>query len=270
MSALKRLHRSLLAIGRRITSPDYLRLQVERSWSKEARALQWFGLRDGMSVFDLGCGPGYFARRLVDWLPNIQLMALDSDANMLSHARAQLGDRASVVQARVDNTGIQEHSFDFVLARLVFQHLREPLAVATEARRLLKPGGRFVVTDIDDDLFGIVEPSVPGFTKLLARYGEAQAARGGNRRVGRTLLRLLREAGFDELELDCIAVNSDESGIDACFPQLDPAPLSALAAAGHLSNSEYAELRTARKKFDAAADRFALVLLFMACGTKRV
>src|SRR5688572_30297478 len=191
MRTLRQLARSILTrIGvmpKREAGPDYLSQQVQRSWAKESRNLQWFGLRDGMTVLDLGCGPGHFAQRLANHLPNARITVLDTEKTMLRDARQRLGDRASVVQAQADSTGLPEGSFDFVLARLLFQHVGDPLRVAAEAHRLLKPGGRFVITDVDDELFGVVEPRVPELGWLLERYGKAQERRGGNRRIGRAL-----------------------------------------------------------------------------------
>jgi ubiquinone/menaquinone biosynthesis C-methylase UbiE len=270
---LRRLARFLLAATgaapSRLLGPDYLHQQVERSWAKESRNLEWFGLRDGMSILDLGCGPGHFTQRLANRLPAARITALDAREDMVRRARERLGRRASVVRANAEATGLPDESFDFVLARLLLQHARDPLLVAREAHRLLVPGGKFVITDVDDELFGIVEPRVPGLRRVLARYGRAQAARGGNRRIGRMLVRLLRASGFADREIESVAIHSDEAGIEACFPQLDPVPLRSLLAEGHLSQLEHSALRAARKRFDGEQDAFALVLTFMVCGTKR-
>jgi len=267
------VRKTLAAAGlmpKRAEGPDYLHQQVQRSWGKESRNLQWFGLRDGISILDLGCGPGHFAERLADWLPTARITALDRDERMLEVARQRLAKRATVIQAAAERTGLPPESFDFVLARLLMQHAPDPLSVVREAQRLLKPGGKLVITDVDDELFGIVEPRVSGLDRLLARYGKAQARRGGNRLIGRRLIPLLRDAGFVDATLESVAIHSDEAALDACFPQLDALPLRSLLAGGQLPLVEYLALRSARRKFAAAKDPFVLVLLFMACGTKGV
>src|SRR5437016_6623900 len=142
-----------------------------------------------MSVLDLGGAPGYFSECIASLLPNVRLTALDSNPEMTDVARQRIGNRVTFVTAGGEATGLLDNAFDFVISRFLFQHLADPMVVAREVLRLLKPGGKFVIIDIDDDLFGVVEPHVPGLRRLLARYGDAQSARGGNRRVSRSLLR---------------------------------------------------------------------------------
>jgi len=86
--------------------------------------------------------------------------------------------------------------------------------------------------------------------------------------VGRWLTRFLRDAGFTEIQLEALALHSDDTGLAETFPQLDPAPLAWLAAAGHLSEAERAAFDAARAGFLASPEPFALVLSFMACGVR--
>jgi SAM-dependent methyltransferase len=242
------------------------------SWRKEFRNLQWFGLRDRMAILDLGCGPGHFTELLAQSLPDATITALDSDARMLAQARERFRGSAKAIttlHCRAEQTALPGNSFDFAVARLLFQHLSEPAAVVREAMRLLKPGGKLVITDDDDGLFGIVEPPIPQLNELLAKYGEAQARRGGNRRIGRWLPRLLLNNGFVDVEFESVVTHSHHAGLSRCFPQLDAAPLNWLVREGHLTPQERDALSAAHAEF-LAAEPFAIVLLFMACGAKGV
>ena len=269
---LRRLMRSALAAVRLLPppGPDYLERQVARSWRKEAQTLADLGVRDGLSILDMGCGPGHFTARLAERLPQARIAALDNDPVMLDAARTLLAAKRNVAvrDAPAHATGLADASCDVVLARLLFQHLRDPAVVAREAYRVLRPAGRLIVTDVDDDLFGVVEPAIPGFRRLLAAFGAEQARRGGNRRIGRALVPILQGAGFGDVALDAIVTTSGEAGIEACLPQLDPAPLAYLVRAGQLSQADADALRDARDAFLRDANPFAMVLLFVASGTK--
>lgn len=46
-------------------------------WEKEFRNLQWYGLRSGMSVLEVGSGPGFVTEQLVHSLPGSEVTALE-------------------------------------------------------------------------------------------------------------------------------------------------------------------------------------------------
>lgn len=72
---------------------ERLRAQVELTWAQEANALSAFGLRAGMSVVDLGSGPGFTLARLLKWLPRSQLTGIELDPSLHARARASLRKR---------------------------------------------------------------------------------------------------------------------------------------------------------------------------------
>jgi len=253
-------------------SPDYLEQQVERSWQKEWRTLLDLGLRDGADIVDIGCGPGHFTRKLADQLPSARIVALDADSASIAHAGTTFSnggrDCLSFALGRAEHTGLPAESADFVLARLVFQHLRNPADAVREAYRVLRQGGKLIVTDIDDGLFGMTQPELPELARVLDAYGRAQSERGGNRRIARSLVPLLREGQFCDVRLDTITMTSDDPGISNRLPQFDPAPLGFLVRSNLISRREYSEVRAAHDKFVRTPGSFAVVLSFMASGTK--
>jgi SAM-dependent methyltransferase len=251
---------------------ERLRAQALLSWEKEARTLGWFGLQDGMSVLELGSGPGFVTGQLLAWLPGSEITALEIDPVLIERARGYLaskdGGRVRFVEASILNTGLPAEQFDFAVARLIFQHLPDPVAAVEEVRRVLKPGGTLVIVDSDDEIWGLTDPAIPEMGLILERYGQAQAARGGNRLVGRRLLRILEAAGFVDLDLEAVLFHSDALGLDAFDPQFDPDRLVSLVSVGLLSEADLAQIRASRQAFDEAERPFALMILLMACGRK--
>ncbi len=70
---------------------SYLQHQVDISAASELAALQRHGLRDGAVVLDMGCGPGWFARALLDALSNVKVICLDGNAELLARAEHHHG-----------------------------------------------------------------------------------------------------------------------------------------------------------------------------------
>lgn len=253
---------------------DRLRVQALMSWEKEFRNLKWFGLSDGMKVLEVGCGPGFVTEKLVEHLPKSGISALDIDDSLLAKAKQRLNkitDRdIEFIQASVYDTGLQDNGYDFVIARLVFLHLFEPKKAAIEIFRVLKPGGKLVIMDVDDGIFGIIEPTMENFRsvidKLIAMQGEA----GGNREIGRSLPRLLESSGFCNVEMDAISVHSDLVGVEMVKEQFNPKRFEAFYKKGSLSKSDFQSIEKAFENLQQNPDSLAMMIFFMACGTKPV
>src|SRR5438874_8284644 len=111
---------------------EFHRLEAQTlvSWKKEARLLEWLGLKDGMSILEFGSGPGFVTQQLLSLVPHGRITAVDVDPEMQRQARARLPEiengRLVSIQASATNTGLPDNSFDFAIARLLFQHLQDP------------------------------------------------------------------------------------------------------------------------------------------------
>lgn len=182
-------------------------------WASEVRTLRRLLPASGNRWLDLGCGPGYVAAELLASWPQIQLIGVDADIDLLSYARAETAHWSSRVTFAAGSAvacPLAGACIDLVFARYLFQHLADPLAVAQEAYRVLVPGGRIVVIDIDEDFWGIASPRMPSGVAS----DRATDPRAG-RRVGRRLWKTLIAAGFEDVHLDAFVYHSDALGMPA-------------------------------------------------------
>lgn len=259
-------HRSLQA------EVDRLAAQARSGWGKEARTLSWFGLRDGMSLLELGSGPGFITEQLLALVPTSPITCVEVDSAFLTQAEGRLrgkaDDRLRFVEGSVMDMPLESNQFDVAYARLLFQHLADPLGAAREIWRVLKPGGRLIICDIDDGLFGLFQPPIPEFAVVLEAFGQAQASRGGNRHIGRSLSPLLRAAGFCNLDLEALATHSESIGLEAFLQHIDPDRLISLVKGGLLSEQDFERYRVALATFRATPEAYTLWMSLMICGEK--
>lgn len=206
------------ALGTDSGELDRLQLQASRSAQLELALLERLGLRDGQAVLDLACGPGVISRLIAETHPACQVTAMDLSAELLDAARAEAAaaglERIRFVQGDVYAPPLESGQFDFIYARLLFQHLEDPLRALQAVRPLLRPGGRLCIMDIDDDWLTLV-PEPQGFQAFTEAAARAQAQRGGNRRIGRQLGRLLEAAGYSDVALHVETVSSRQLGMRA-------------------------------------------------------
>jgi len=97
-------------------------------------------------VLDCGCGPA----DLLEYLPDVEYLGIDIDADYIAAARNRFGDRATFRLGPLDATTMTEAAHhDLVLAWGVLHHLDDGQVVEfmNLARRTLKPSGRLVTLD---------------------------------------------------------------------------------------------------------------------------
>jgi SAM-dependent methyltransferase len=99
-------------------------------------------------VADLGCGTGRNAAALAPFVSRV--VAVDASAEMLRAARERLVSVGNVDlrEGTLEALPVEEGSVDLALLVLVLHHLGDPAAALKEARRVLAPGGRLLVIDM--------------------------------------------------------------------------------------------------------------------------
>lgn len=106
------------------------------------------GRPDAVRVLDVGCGTGKQLAADRARFGRATLVGVDRSAGMLAVAR---GRDASVIWIRGDAQALPLRSatFDYATNQFVYPHIADKKAFAAEVFRVLRPGGRFVITNID-------------------------------------------------------------------------------------------------------------------------
>jgi SAM-dependent methyltransferase len=94
----------------------------------------------GRRVFEIGCGHGFTLARLESryetWGADISEYAIEEAKRFAPRSRCMVADIERGLPPE-----LEAGSFDLVMAKYVFEHLRDPLGALRKAAGLLRPGG---------------------------------------------------------------------------------------------------------------------------------
>jgi ubiquinone/menaquinone biosynthesis C-methylase UbiE len=133
----------------------WMRGMRSRGWI-ETREVLGAGITSGHAL-EISPGPGYLG---LDWLAKTEgtrLTGLDLSEEMLVRCRRNaesegLAARVAYVHGDACSMPFPDASFDAVLANGGLHEWADPLAVFDEIARVLRPGGRYCVTDLRRDM----------------------------------------------------------------------------------------------------------------------
>ncbi len=194
-------------------------------------------LLPGQTVLDLGSGGGIdvllSARRVG---PTGKAYGLDMTDEMLALARQNQRDagveNVEFLKGEIENIPLPDNSVDVVISNCVINLSADKDRVLREAFRVLKPGGRFAVSDVV--VRGEIAPEVR--QSMLLWVGCIAGAL-----EERDYQSKLRDAGFQQVELEPTRVYNIEDArqflteagldVDAIAPQVEGRFLSAFIRA---------------------------------------
>lgn len=158
-------------------------------------------LRAGMSLLDIGCGPGTITVDLAALVHPGRVTALETSEEILNLARAEADSRGrdniAFATGDVHALDFPDDSFDVVHAHQVLQHVTDPVGALRELRRVCVPGGIVAVRDADYGRFRWSPPSAT-LERWRDLYRRAARANGGEPDAGRYLAGWARKAGFTD------------------------------------------------------------------------
>lgn len=165
----------------------------------------WAGLKPGMRVLDVGCGPGVTTSSLAQCVGSSgSAVGIDRSRERIDYAKSHYGGENVEYVCRNFFDDLSDlGSFDFVWIRFVLEYFnRESFQLASHLTKAIKPGGLFLMADLDQNCmnhYGMSERLEMTFQKLA----ESQMVKNNfDPFVGRKLSTYLHDLGFQDVQVD--------------------------------------------------------------------
>ena len=115
-------------------------------------------VKDRSKILDVGCGTGLSSLKLLE-KADCQIIGIDNSREMMAIFQdkiKKLGLKSNITckLTDVDSMNFGANTFDIVVSSFVLHHLVKKLPVFKKIYKLLKPGGIFIIGEIDMDTTG--------------------------------------------------------------------------------------------------------------------
>ncbi|WP_082174055.1 methyltransferase domain-containing protein [Clostridium niameyense] len=137
-------------------------IKVKTDWKERAKTydnIRWVNRNETLDqmvefagdvnnkkILDVGTGTGKVLKTLYNKYPEGNYYGIDVSAGMMSKIDASLGFNLS--QSKVEDLSLfEDNSFDVVTARMILHHSEDLNKAFREVKRILKPGGKFIVCE---------------------------------------------------------------------------------------------------------------------------
>jgi 2-polyprenyl-3-methyl-5-hydroxy-6-metoxy-1,4-benzoquinol methylase len=148
-------------------------------------------------VLDLGTGNGYYLKKVAAHFPEKIYHGVDSSSELIAIAGKDM-TISNVTFAHRDLFD-ESQTHDFVIMRLLLQHLSDVPTALDHVAGLTNPGGSALIIDAHDPL-RFFYPALPEFMQFFTTYAEHEQKAGRNRHVSSLVQRAIAGSSFWRLE----------------------------------------------------------------------
>jgi ubiquinone/menaquinone biosynthesis C-methylase UbiE len=149
-------------------------------------------VQTGTLAADVGAGTGFLTEGLLQ--RGVQVIAIDQSQAMLTQMQQKFGLRGKVDyrQGTSEHLPVEDGMVDYAFANMYLHHVESPAVAIREMARMLKPGGKLVITDLDEHQFEFLR------TEHHDRWMGFQRA---------DVARWFEKAGLTRVKVDCVGEN---------------------------------------------------------------
>ncbi len=121
--------------------------------SVRKKAIDLAQVSQGQIAADVGAGTGFITEILLE--KGLRVIAIDESNEMLARIKKKFGssDGLECRQGEAENLPLDNSSVHHVFANMYLHHVESPPAAIKEMVRILKPGGKLVISDLDEHDF---------------------------------------------------------------------------------------------------------------------
>ena len=187
---------------------EALRLEIKTDPSFVKKQAKWAGIKSGMRVADIGCGPGIttdILHKLVQ--PEGETVGIDFSENRLEYARKNYSQK----NLHFINRDVRESlkglgTFDFVWVRFLLEYYKNhSFEIVKNLTSIIKPGGILCLVDLDHNClshYGIPKRLLETVDSIMK---ELQEKANFDPFAGRKLYSYLYDLKFTDIQVDISA-----------------------------------------------------------------
>jgi SAM-dependent methyltransferase len=190
---------------------ETIRLEIKTDPEALRKQALWCGVKPGMRILDVGCGPGKTTALLYEMIqPGGSIIGVDFSEIRISHARKHYGGKKGIefhlhdLREPMESLG----QFDLIWVRFVLEYYRkEALDIVKNLKKNIAPGGLLCLLDLDYNCLSHYELPPPMALILPEIMRHVDEKYNFDTFIGRKLYSFLYDAGFEKIEVELMANN---------------------------------------------------------------